>query len=339
MYTEEHFLAETLAPMRVSYVNDFYAKAERLMRYTAFPQEAFTHICSAVHDYAKKQNLTIQILHHPLDDSVCGWVLPDVQSGAVRTSLFDSDARNYFSASDFADMRDMENALLSAQQIFSQAHAVHDKQEEIYISRMDFELANILSDALLNRLLPPATDSKNTSKGKQFNRFFGAPTVHGNVCYIPNLTENISKRYFIKGRAGTGKSTFLKRIASAVAERGYDVYVYHCSFDPKSLDMITVPQLDFCIFDSTAPHEYFPIRPNDEILDLYRECVVPGTDEKFRNVLDKLETEYKAKLADGSAYLKKAKVKMDAIEAHIPNLNREALENETSYALKVMFNL
>lgn len=339
MYTEEHFLIETIAPMQVSYLSDFCADADVLLHYDAFSKQSFKHIFSAVHDYAKKQNTPIQIVHNPLDGSVCGWMLPDSRAGAICTSPLDYTNRNYFSAANFIQTEKMQEYLLSAQQIFAQAHAVHDKQEEIYISRMDFELANILCEAVLKRLLPPNPKEGNVAKGKEINRFFGAPTVNGNICYIPELTDKISKRYFVKGRPGTGKSTFLKRIAAAVSENGYNVYVYHCSFDPKSLDMIIVPELDFCIFDSTAPHEYFPIRPNDEILDLYRECVVPGTDEEFKNTLDSLEAEYKAKLADGFVYLKKAKAAADLIETEIPNLTQSALEKETDYALKLMFKL
>lgn len=339
MYTEEHFFAETLAPSRISYLTDFCAEADTVLRYDAFSKQSFKHIFSSIHDYAKKQNTPIRILHNPLDGSVCGWMLPDYRNGAIHTAPFDYTVRNYFSAANFTTSEKIQEFLLSAQQIFSQAHAIHDKQEEIYISRMDFDLANILCEAVLTRLLPQKQMEENTEKGKQINRFFGAPTVYGNVCYIPELTEKISKRYFVKGRPGTGKSTFLKRIASAVSDRGYTVYVYHCSFDPKSLDMIVVPELDFCIFDSTAPHEYFPIRLTDEILDLYRECVVPGTDEEFKNTLDALESEYKEKLADGLVYLKKAKAEIDALEALIPNLEKNALEAETNYVLKLMFKL
>lgn len=337
MYTETHFFAETLAPIHVSYVNDFCTEADEILRYNAFPQQSFEHIFTTVHEEAKKRNMPIRILHSPLDGSVCGWLLPEVKKGAVRTAPFEETVRTSFSALHMGEMKEFQGNLLSAQQIFAQAHAIHDKQEEIYIARMDFDLANIICEAVLNRLLTVEVKDACKAKGKQINRFFGAPTVNGNICYIPELTENISKRYFLKGRPGTGKSTFLKQIATSVSDGGFDVYVYHCSFDPKSLDMIAVPQLDFCIFDSTAPHEYFPIRPTDEIIDLYRECVVPGTDEEFKCVLDALEADYKTKILDGSAYLKKAKTAVDRIEARIPNLSDTALAAETDFVLGQMF--
>ncbi len=96
MYTEEHFFAETLAPSRISYLTDFCAEADTVLRYDAFSKQSFKHIFSSIHDYAKKQNTPIRILHNPLDGSVCGWMLPDYRNGAIHTAPFDYTVRNYF---------------------------------------------------------------------------------------------------------------------------------------------------------------------------------------------------------------------------------------------------
>ena len=50
----------------------------------------------------------------------------------------------------------------------------------------------------------------------------------------------------------------MKRIAAAAQENGFDVEFYRCSLDPNSCDMVLIRELGFCVFDSTAPHEYFP---------------------------------------------------------------------------------
>ncbi|WP_054860951.1 hypothetical protein [Gracilibacillus sp. JCM 18860] len=85
----------------------------------------------------------------------------------------------------------------------------------------------------------------------------------------------MTKRYFIKGRAGSGKSTLLKKVVSASKERGFDIEVYHCGFDPESVDMVVIRELSVCLFDSTDPHEYFPKRKGDEIVDLYKLTITP----------------------------------------------------------------
>ncbi len=336
MYNAEHFLVKTIVPTEVSFSEDFIGEVDTLMRFSCFPKPSFLKIFLKAHETARELNTPIQIIHDPFDNSVCGFSLPQYKTGAVLDSEFNSLQRNYFSASSPVLSKKANQIYKDAQQIYTLARAVHDKQEEIYISNMDFGLANLLCDALINRLL--ANHKENSEKkGKILNRFFGAATINGNVCYLPELTENISKRYFIKGRPGTGKSTFLKKIAETAAENGCDVNVYHCSFDPKSLDMVVIPKWDVCIFDSTAPHEYFPSRPTDEILDLYRECVTPGTDEKYHAELATLDTEYRAALANGLTMLKKLKTITDEAESQIPALSEEALQAETEHALQILF--
>ena len=87
-------------------------------------------------------------------------------------------------------------------------------------------------------------------KGKRvvLKRFFGTTTPGGAVNFIDSITEDLNKRYFIKGRPGTGKSTFLKKLSKSLTEKGYDIEQYYCSFDPKSLDMVVCRELCFCVF-------------------------------------------------------------------------------------------
>ena len=77
------------------------------------------------------------------------------------------------------------------------------------------------------------------------------------------------KRIFIKGRPGTGKSTFLKKLSKSLIDNGFDVEEYYCSFDKESLEMVISRELSFAVFDSTSPHEKFPERETEEILDFY----------------------------------------------------------------------
>lgn len=49
-------------------------------------------------------------------------------------------------------------------------------------------------------------------------------------------------------------------------------------FDPNSLDLVVIRDLGICLFDSTSPHEYFPSRDSDEIIDIYQEAVKEHTD-------------------------------------------------------------
>lgn len=184
---------------------------------------------------------------------------------------------------------------------YAEAKEIHDEWEKLYIKRMDFSRLNKYGDGVIEQLIGNKKASLGTYKCE---RFFGASTPDGAVNYIDNITENLSARYFIKGRPGTGKSTFLKRLAKAAEDAGFGREIYYCSFDKNSLDMVVVPELSFCVFDSTAPHEVFPQRQGDVILDFYEEAGLSGVDEEMANSLSDVSARYKRKISEGLCYLR-----------------------------------
>jgi anti-sigma28 factor (negative regulator of flagellin synthesis) len=207
--------------------------------------------------------------------------------------------------------QNISQAFQNAYSCFSQALKIHDEWEKIYIANMNFSKANALTEQLVERLFQNQTLSK---KADVRHRFLGAATPKGAVDFVPNLTEDVPKRYFIKGRPGSGKSTMLKKIVANAEERGLDVEVYHCGFDPKSLDMVIVRELGFAIFDSTAPHEYFPEKNSDEIIDMYGTVINAGTDEKYAEQLSDVSGRYSAKMKEAISYLAQAKSLHDELE-------------------------
>lgn len=194
---------------------------------------------------------------------------------------------------------------------FAKALKVHDEWEKIYIGNMNFPKANELTKEVINKLLG-AIHLNKTSTVK--HRFFGGSTPYGAMDFVENITENIAKRYFIKGRPGSGKSTMLKKILKESENRGIDTEVYHCGFDPDSLDMLLFPELSLCIFDSTAPHEYFPNRDEDSIIDMYKELINDQTDELHEKELTDIVTRYKSCVSEGTKHLAIAKKYHDELE-------------------------
>lgn len=188
---------------------------------------------------------------------------------------------------------------------YRKGKAIHDEWEGIYIKNMDYNRLEAYEDGIINELIKYNCVGSGT---QNMHRFFGASTPDGSVNYIDNLTENLSARYFIKGRPGTGKSTFLKRLVKCANEKGFDTEIYYCSFDKDSLDMVIVPKLDFCVFDSTAPHEMFPQTNRDRILDFYMESGLLGVDERYDNILSDVGRRYKHRMSEGMAYLRLAKL-------------------------------
>lgn len=205
----------------------------------------------------------------------------------------------------------ISTAFQNAYQTFAKALKVHDEWEKIYIHNMDFEKANKLTEKLIQSFFSTANLNKSA---KVKHRFLGAATPKGAVDFVPNLTEEVAKRYFIKGRPGSGKSTMLKKLAAEGELRGFDVEIYHCGFDPHSIDMIIFRELGIAIFDSTAPHEYFPSREGDEIIDLYGDIIDSRTDDMFAEKIAILSKSYKEKMKEAIAYLAQAKSLRDQLE-------------------------
>ncbi|MDE5976915.1 MAG: PRK06851 family protein [Turicibacter sp.] len=206
---------------------------------------------------------------------------------------------------------------------YANALKIHDAWEKIYIDEMDFDLAPQFRHAICESLLNyKAVDHTAVVK----HRFFGASTPTGSVDHIENLTQGL-KRYFIKGRPGTSKSTLLKELAKKSEALGYDTEVYHCSFDPESLDMVLVPDLNICFFDSTAPHEYFPSLETDEVIDTYAALITPGTDEENAAQLAEIADAYHTTVKLGTKALGEAKRLHDVLEKiYINATNFEIVE-------------
>ncbi len=69
------------------------------------------------------------------------------------------------------------------------------------------------------------------------------------------------RAFIIKGGAGTGKSSLMKKIAAKSEYSGIDTVVCPCSSDPDSLDAVILPDKKIIILDGTAPHVVEPSFP------------------------------------------------------------------------------
>ncbi|SDJ18836.1 hypothetical protein [Natribacillus halophilus] len=200
----------------------------------------------------------------------------------------------------------------SAYSDFATGLRIHDDLEDIYIAEMDVAKAETLTETFIVKLLQDVQKKGRTAH--EYHRLFGTNTSDGIVNEVPHLKGKFSNVYYIKGRAGTGKSTFMKKIGEACKQHGFDVEFYHCSFDPGSIDMLIVRDLDFCMFDSTDPHEFFPDRETEVIVDLYKEAVTPGTDEKYADEINQVNGAYKAYMKKGLKHLVAAGTYLEIME-------------------------
>ena len=102
--------------------------------------------------------------------------------------------------------------------------------------------------------------------------FLGCPTPDGfETHFSDEIRSGRYLTYIIKGGPGTGKSTVMKRLASALGDTG-PVELYYCSSDPSSLDAVIFRGLGVIFVDGTSPHVFEPKYPGarERLLDLGR---------------------------------------------------------------------
>lgn len=208
---------------------------------------------------------------------------------------------------------------------FKKGLSIHDELEKIYIDEMDFAKADQVAEEFILALFKDV--EKKEKKAMIYERLFGTNTSDGVVNVVEHLIEPLQNRVFIKGRAGTGKSVFMRKVLDACKQKGLDVELYRCSFDPNSIDMLIIRDLDYCLFDSTDPHEFFPSRKEDKIIDLYEETVTPGTDEKYAIEIKRLTNLYKEEMRAGVKKLKETKTIDLERETNFGKPKDEEIEN------------
>lgn len=190
-----------------------------------------------------------------------------------------------------------------AYEFFKEAKKIHDQWENIYLSEMNFDAA----DEVTRNLIKLIIGNQQGDGGKRSDMFFGAITPDGPVNLYEHLTEVVKTRFIVKGRPGSGKSTMMKKIAQAALEAGFDTEVYHCSFDPNSLDMVLIPNLDVVILDGTDPHIFNPQKPMDIVIDMYAICLPIDIDYRRKDELDEITQRYNTTFKEGIPHLREAR--------------------------------
>ena len=107
----------------------------------------------------------------------------------------------------------------------------------------------------------------------EFLKYFLA--ANSSEGFVSNFEKNYDfadgwRAYIIKGGPGSGKSSFMKRVAAKAADKGYGVELCPCSSDPDSLDAVIIKELKTVLLDGTAPHVVEPKYPGvcEEIINL-----------------------------------------------------------------------
>ncbi len=99
--------------------------------------------------------------------------------------------------------------------------------------------------------------------------FLGSSSPNGFATTFGALLDDTDNTvYILKGTAGSGKSTLMKKISGAFEDSPQEIF--HCSSDPHSLDAVYIKDKKAIIMDGTAPHCFDPEYPKavQSIIDL-----------------------------------------------------------------------
>ncbi|AXF56255.1 PRK06851 family protein [Salicibibacter kimchii] len=259
---------------------------------------------------------------------------PGVVDCIVNLGDFRDDAMLREHKEEIVELTDkIEETFSKAYETFAEARNVHDDLEAIYLRAMDFREAHQVTEELIEKIFPETKANAEIEQELTIkHRFFGAATPKGPVHFYNNLTEEAGKRYIVKGRAGSGKSTMMKKIGTHAETHGYGVEYYYCAFDPESIDMVIIPGLETAILDGTDPHEFDPNRENDEVVDMFIRCMDPSIEVEMADAIHETETSYKHLMKQGTRFLSEAKKLHDTLEKYyveamdFQSINRKSRE-------------
>ncbi|OPA73847.1 hypothetical protein BVG16_27065 [Paenibacillus selenitireducens] len=318
------FASGNTAHGRVNFFKSAFQGARRIFLLEGAPGTGKSVWIRRIAEAVGERDIRTEWFHNPLDsETLDGLWIPAYGVGVIDATAcqdaFDDVQDTEFvrisleSAVDVAVLLPFQEVLQAledqieagyqrATDSFLHTLRIHDDWEKYYIEHIRFADADIVTDEL-KALIP----EQSTGQGLARHLYLGAATWRGAVDYVMNLTEETNRRIYVKGRPGSGKSTMLKKLVQTAEERGVNVEVFHCGFDPNSLDMVVYPSLGLAIFDSTAPHEHFPNREGDEILDMYVRTIDQGTDERYADDILEVKTQYAASMKASIAILAEVK--------------------------------
>lgn len=179
--------------------------------------------------------------------------------------------------------------------------------------------------------------------GARVREYFpGSNTPVGFYSYYDYILKSREAQRIIvlKGGPGTGKSSFMRRIAKHLVSLGYDTELLHCSSDPNSLDGVCAREPGFLILDGTSPHVVDPKAPGavDEIINL-GDCWYKERIKKQKEAIISTNESISGHFARAYRYLSAAKSLQNQIECDYLALTDKSGVRAEAEVLKKTFAL
>lgn len=182
---------------------------------------------------------------------------------------------------------------------------------------MDFAKVNKFTEEFIEELLK---DVENTGELTKARHLFGtAITPIGHIDYGDSLLQDANEVYYLDGKIGYGKTTFLKRVYEAALLKGLKVEVFHYPLIPEKIEGIMIPDMGVAITTSNLFKGENTINLG-QFMDYDKLNLRKEETEMDEKILDEL-------INYAISNLKKAKSNHDEIETYyIPNMNFEKIE-------------
>lgn len=319
----------------VSWLEEEFEGLRRTCRLQDYPPFAARELFQSVLETAREKGLSVGIVHNALSNDIQGVLLPQIGAGVYTSDPWYGDAAGGLSLLDDELLQTVRSHLKGSWEALGRARFLREEWKRLYTEYLEYVSADRLAEDLQEEILGGRSLEK---PGRAKHRFFGAFTARGRADYLRSLTDGLSKRYFLKGRPGCGKSTILRKISQAALRKGFCAELYQCPLSPDTLDMLVLRELGVCLFDSTAPHEYFPVRDSDTVVDVYRETAGPELEESALLQMGSLAEKYKEEIRKAGDRLHLAGMASEAFwEYHLYPLDEDELDHRKLLVLEKLF--
>ncbi|MGE5506889.1 MAG: hypothetical protein ACM3RP_00135, partial [Chitinophagales bacterium] len=232
-----------------------------------------------------------------------------------------------------AATREVGRLFRCAYRYLAAAKTFHDQWEAAYVDSgaVDFAGLNRVAEALSAELL--AGRPSLARLGRERHLFASAITYEGLKHHFDSLFRVVPHRVIVVGPPGTGKTTFVQRLADLAVFKGYDVWVFHDALDPSRLDHLILPGLGIAVINGAEPHPY-PAREGDRVVDT-EEFLQSLRLLPFKGELETARAFYDEAMTTAIDHLHRAKEVHDELERHyVPHMDFRAIERRQSELLE-----
>lgn len=227
---------------------------------------------------AIQKGYNVEFHHCPSDpDSIDGVVIEELNIGLVDgtpphavdplfpgltdkiinlADLIDTELLKLYKSEIFAAKEENKAAYRRAFNYFKSSRPIFDEIDENNKTKVDFKGINRLTKSVIDRIFSKKARTSNITGFKKRHLFTSSYTPDGFVDYTPTIIDGIKDRYYLSGEIGTGKSTFLNRIADEAILRNYHIEIFHNPLIPSKVDSLYIKELDTIISTSKGIKNY-----------------------------------------------------------------------------------